>query len=127
MNVRSKFGLAVSILLLMMFLFPLAVGAASGDTKVSKVIGEVQASSITASGADISAVVAKGYTPKLYLGTDPGNLGIGMGYTSQSDSQYWFKVTGLKPGTTYYYQLEAASDKKIEKSGVLSFTTLSEP
>ncbi|WP_442952823.1 fibronectin type III domain-containing protein, partial [Paenibacillus sp. Soil522] len=50
-----------------------------------------------------------------------------MGYTSQSGSQYWFKVTGLKPGTTYYYQLEATSGKKIEKSGVLSFTTLSEP
>jgi hypothetical protein len=128
MNVRSKLGLAVSILLFMMGLFPAVVGAAGGDSgKGSKVIGQVLASSITVSGAEISAIVDKGYTSKLYIGTDPGNLDLVMGYTSQSGSQYWFQVTGLKPGTTYYYQLEAASGKKIEKSSVLSFTTLSDP
>ncbi|WP_091188458.1 fibronectin type III domain-containing protein [Paenibacillus catalpae] len=127
MNVRRKLGLCVSVLLIMMSLFPLAAGAASGGNgKGSKVIVQLAASYVTAFEAEITAVIGKGYSPRLYIGTDPASLTLSQGKVSRLANQYRFYVTDLKPQTTYYYQVEALSGKKTEKSKVQTFTTLQE-
>ncbi|MFC4098797.1 fibronectin type III domain-containing protein [Paenibacillus xanthanilyticus] len=125
MNARGKIGLVLAFLLVLTALFPATMGAASPSKwKGSQIIGKIQASSITASGVEISVVVAKGYTPTLYFGQDAGALDRVQEPTSRSDNQFVFRVDGLKPQTTYFYQIAAVSGKKVRSSAVQSFSTL---
>ena len=72
-----------------------------------------------------------------YSGTKPSSVGIYMGTSQDSMSRVdsdninhnknpfdiWYDLTGLTPGTTYYYQLYAITGEDESKTQVLSFTT----
>ncbi|TYP69385.1 fibronectin type III domain-containing protein [Paenibacillus methanolicus] len=125
MNARGKIGAVLALLFVLTALFPATMGAASPNrSKGSQFIGKIQASSITATGAEISVVASKGYTPRLYIGQEPSVLDRIEEPSSRSDNKYVFRVDGLKPQTTYFYQIAAVSGKKVRSSDVQSFSTL---
>ncbi|MBD3922091.1 fibronectin type III domain-containing protein [Paenibacillus sp. PR3] len=125
---RSKLSLLLSVLVFISCLFPISSLASNGgDKQISKIIEQVQISSVNATTSVLSAKLKKHYTPRLYVGTNPHSASLNNPIITHTGEQYKIEMSGLNPKTTYYYQIEAVSTQKNEKSiksGVYSFTTL---
>ena len=60
-------------------------------------------------------------------GTSPGSYGSNVNITGNISGAYTISVTGLTPGTTYYFRARATTNYGSYTSGESSFTTTAPP
>ncbi len=127
MRLKITCGAVIGAAVLWLSAAGLALAASSPTLKISS------ASSITTSSAVINATInpngAKttyhfSYGPTSALGTDSPTHSAGGG-TKTTDVSY--NLTGLQSGTTYYYDLTAASPAGTVTTKTVTFTTTGPP
>lgn len=101
-------------------------------------------SDVTISGSGVSSLTKTSVRLNgscLYTGTKPSSVGVYFGTSktnmsvkdsdtishSKNPFDIWYDISGLKAGTTYYWQLYAVvNGKTIKESTIHSFTTLAD-
>jgi hypothetical protein len=87
-------------------------------TPLTKVI----TSAITTTGATVTVSTSADMTGKLFLGTSPTSLLVPFAGTFLVD-HYTFTVTGLLPGTRYYFYVRNTSVGEAARTGVYELIT----